>query len=79
MDKLIDALPDDVEQLQAVVRAQARHYEAQLAERERVVAQRDDTIERLRELSADLSAPESLRLRASRLLNVLEDPESGAW
>ena len=36
-------------------------------------------IERLRELSADLSAPESLRLRAGRLLNVLEDPESGAW
>ena len=36
-------------------------------------------VERLRELSVDLTAPESLRLRASRLLNVLEDPNSGAW
>lgn len=36
-------------------------------------------VERLRELSGDLNAPESLRLRASRLLSVLEDPESGAW
>ena len=36
-------------------------------------------IDQLRELSADLSAPESIRLRAGRLLNVLEDPESGAW
>ena len=36
-------------------------------------------IDQLRQLSADLSAPESIRLRAGRLLNVLEDPESGEW
>ena len=40
---------------------------------------RELAIDQLRELSADLSAPESIRLRAGRLLNVLEDPESGEW
>ena len=42
-------LPKDVEELQALVRAQTRHYEAALAERDARLAHRDGTIERLQE------------------------------
>ncbi len=49
MNELIRELPEDVEELQALLRAQARHYEQQLAERDQLLEQRDGTIERLQE------------------------------
>lgn len=49
MDRLISDLPETVDELQALLRGQAQHYEAQLAQRDQRLAQREGTIERLRE------------------------------
>ena len=77
------AEPEVLQQRLSSLRANNVAYRSLAQELSAVVALRsgdkDLAIDQLRELSADLSAPESLRLRAGRLLNVLEDPESGAW
>ncbi len=48
MNKFIGQLPEEVDELQALLRAQARHYEQQLAQRDQLLKQRDGTIEQLR-------------------------------
>ena len=48
MNEFIGQLPEDVDELQALLRAQARHYEQQLAQRDQLLKQRDGTIEQLR-------------------------------
>ncbi len=42
-------LPEDVDELKAMVAAQSRHFEAKLAERDALLKNRDRTIEQLRE------------------------------
>ena len=49
MEEFAQRLPANEEELRELLQAQARHYEALLAEREGELEQRDETIERLRE------------------------------
>ncbi len=49
MEELAHTLPADEEGLRELLQAQARHYEAKLAERDRQRERRDATIEQLRE------------------------------
>ena len=64
-------LPDTVEALQALVRSQARHYEAELAQREATIAEREGTIERLHEqlrrLIAQRFAPRTEKVAEAQL------------
>ena len=49
MEELVHKLPADEEELRELLEAQARHYEAKLAERDRQLERREATIEQLRE------------------------------